>query len=75
MNLERKRKMECLNSSCPYVKGKCIIYNGKECSRLGGKRIPTQRIVYESEDVVAQNSHAMRPYFIVDGWVMSDEGR
>ena len=81
MNKEKKRQQqrndECVRAKCPYVKGKCIVLLGKDCARLGGRRIPTQRLVNDFDPPIKEEpTHGMRPYYSSDGWASDgDEWR
>jgi hypothetical protein len=46
--LERKRFKECRREKCPNAElGKCRIYWGNQCNRLGGNKIPRLITKYE----------------------------
>ena len=68
MNVERKRKLECLDADCGFTKERCLIFHGTNCIKNGGNRIPLQtstpREIFPLT-VAAQTT--FKPYFIVDG--------
>ncbi len=75
MNIDRKRKLECIDAQCGFTKERCLKFLGRECIKLGGTRFPLQSSsVSESFplSVPAQTSR-MKPYFITDGWAIEDE--
>lgn len=74
--IKQQRISECLKANCPYARGKCIVLLGKNCSKLGGKRIPTQRLFNGFETIVEKLTHSMRVYYSTDGYASDgDEWR
>lgn len=74
MNKEKERKIECKNADCGFTKERCLIFHGKECVKLGGKRIPLQSATAnESVPLKVEAQTTFKPYFIVDGKAIMDE--
>ena len=69
---EKQRKLECIDSKCPYVEQRCIVFHGLSCIRLDGDKIPVQRIANDTKSSPAQRTNGMKPYFIIDEWAMQD---
>lgn len=67
MNIEKQRKLECLDANCGFTKDRCLIYHGSNCVKLGGKRIPLQSATVNHVVKVEAQTNGMKSYFIVDG--------
>jgi len=63
MNMERKRKTECLNSDCKYL-ARCLVFHGDNCIKLDGDKIPVMCCVSESMTIPIQNPSGFKPYFM-----------
>ena len=75
MNIDKQRKNECLDAECGFTKNRCLIFHGRECVKLGGKRIPLQSATAKDRkplEIEAQTT--FKAYWIRDEWAMN-EGR
>lgn len=63
MNIDRRRKFQCFQSKCKFYEQRCIVYYGYDCAKLGGNRIPIQRIPNEFREPT-QEPTGFKPYFI-----------
>jgi hypothetical protein len=75
VNLERKRKTECLEANCGLTKNRCLRFYGKDCIKNGGSKIPVQSATAdESFPLTVQAQTTFKAYFIRDEWAET-EGR
>ena len=73
MNLEKKRKLECLTADCGLTKERCLIHHGSNCIKLGGKRIPLQTATpNQSVALRVEGQTNFKAYWIADGWAVTD---
>ena len=95
-NNDKQRKSECEGFNCQHI-NRCVAFLGKTCTRQGGEKIPTQRVIPQQAKMVVDDQGVgaqrvndrptnarvvdrpyprtqMRPYFMCDGWELS-EGR
>ncbi|MFZ3132712.1 MAG: hypothetical protein WA125_16825 [Desulfosporosinus sp.] len=59
-----QREYECVEFGCPYI-FKCITFLGKNCTRQGGEKIPTHRVMPQPKRVIKNgptNARVDRPY-------------
>lgn len=63
MNLEKRRKLECFNAKCKFAEQRCIVFFGKDCVKLGGTKIPCQRIPDQFRPPT-QKPMGFKPYFL-----------
>lgn len=74
VNIDKRRKIECLEAECYLDKTRCQVKYGKTCIRNGGTKIPIQsNTVSESFPLTVQAQTTFKPYFIVDGKAIMDE--
>lgn len=62
MNIEKRRRQQCFQSGCKYAENRCIVFHGKDCMKLGGKKIPVQRI--PTEETLPNKRPGFKPYFL-----------
>lgn len=48
MNIDKKRRAECVKSNCKF-KNRCVVFYGNDCTKLGGSKIPVHRVVIEQK--------------------------
>ena len=74
MNIDLRRKQECLGAKCGLDKSRCLIKYGTQCIKNGGTKIPVQSSsVSESFYLTVEAQTTFKPYFITDGWSMEED--
>ena len=75
MNVDRKRKNECIAADCRFAKDRCLVFYGKDCIRNGGTKIPVQSIATSQRiPLKVEVQTTFNAYWIVDEWAET-EGR
>ena len=72
MNVDKKRKKECIEADCGLDKSRCLVNYGLNCIRLGGVKIPVQSSAKDMNRPILAVT-AMKPYFIVDSRAMDED--
>lgn len=74
MNIDKRRKIECLEAECYLDKTRCQVKYGKTCIRNGGTKIPIQSNTVSESFPLSVERTGFKPYFIKDGRAMDEEG-
>lgn len=63
MNREKKRKTECINSKYKFLP-RCLVFQGYDCIKLDGNKIPVMNCVSEARVIPIQKPSGFKSYFM-----------